>query len=68
MGLSVIVVALATHTYRTPPVPGSAAQGREAEFQRSVGRLEAAGATVRVLSYPAGVAGLSGARGVEAQR
>ena len=68
MGLSVIVIALATHTYRTPPVPGSAAQGREAEFQRSVGRLEAAGATVRVLSHPAGVAGLSGARGVEALR
>ena len=25
-GLSVIVVALATHTYRTPPMPGSAAR------------------------------------------
>jgi uncharacterized protein (DUF58 family) len=67
-GLSVIVVALATHTYRTPPVPGSAAQGREAEFLRSVGTLEAAGATVRVVRHPAGVAGLSGARGVEAVR
>jgi len=67
-GLWVIVVALATHTYRTPPVPGSAAQGREAEFLRSVGTLEAAGATVRVVSHPAGVAGLSGARGVEAVR
>src|SRR5688500_4786949 len=59
-GLYVIVVALATHTYRTPPVPGGAAQGREAEFLRSVGTLEAAGATVRVVSHPAGVAGLSG--------
>jgi uncharacterized protein (DUF58 family) len=67
-GLWVIVVALATHTYRTPPVPGSAAQGREAEFLRSVGTLEAAGATVLVVSHPAGVAGLSGARGVEAMR
>ena len=67
-GLSVIVVALATHTYRMPDVPGDAAQGREAEFLRSVGRLEAAGATVRVVSHPAGVAGLSGARGIEAMR
>jgi uncharacterized protein (DUF58 family) len=67
-GLSVIVIALATHTYRTPPVPGSAAQSREAEFLRSVGTLEAAGATVRVLSHPAGVAGLSGARRAEAVR
>jgi len=67
-GLSVIVVALATHTYRTPHMPGDAAQGREAEFLRSVSRLEAAGATVRVVSPPAGVAGLSGARGIEAVR
>jgi hypothetical protein len=49
-------------------VPGSAAQRREAEFLRSVGTLEAAGATVRVVSHPAGVAGLSGARGVEVLR
>jgi uncharacterized protein (DUF58 family) len=72
LGLSVIVVALATHTYRTPPVqgsaPGAVAQGRAAEFSRSVGRLEAAGATVRVVSHPEGVGGLSGARGVEALR
>jgi uncharacterized protein (DUF58 family) len=68
LGLSVIVVALATHTYRTPGLPGSRAQDREAEFLESVGRLEAAGATVRVVSHPAGVAGLSGARGVEAVR
>ena len=69
-GLSVIVVALATHTYRMPPVPGSAPSGvardREAEFLRRVGRLEAAGATVRVLSHPEGVEGLSGTRAVEA--
>jgi uncharacterized protein (DUF58 family) len=68
LGLSVIVVALATNTYRTPHVPGDASQGREAEFFERVGRLEAAGATVRVVSHPAGVAGLSGASGVEAVR
>jgi uncharacterized protein (DUF58 family) len=69
-GLSVIVVVLATHTYRMPPVPGSGPSGvareREAAFLRSVGRLEAAGATVRVVSHPEGVEGLSGSRVVEA--
>jgi uncharacterized protein (DUF58 family) len=68
LGLSVIVVVLATHTYRTPRMPGDAAQGREAEFLESVGRLEVAGATVRVVRHPEGMAGLSGARGVEAVR
>jgi uncharacterized protein (DUF58 family) len=68
LGLSVIVVALATHTYRTPRMPGDAAQGREAEFLESVGRLEVAGATVRVVRHPEGMEGLSGARGVEAVR
>lgn len=68
MGLSVIVVVLATYTYRTPPGTGGAAQSRETEFLRSVGRLEAAGATVRVVSHPSGVAGLSGTRGIEALR
>ncbi len=71
-GLSVIVVALATHTYRTPAVGGAAqggvAQGREAELSRSVGRLEAAGAAVRVVSHPEGVGGLSGLHGIEAVR
>ena len=75
-GLSVIVVAFATHTYRTPPVPGAAprsasaavAQEREAAFLRGIGRLEAAGAAVRVVSHPDGVEGLSGARRVEAVR
>ena len=69
-GLSVIVVALATHAYRTPPVPGGApgiaAREREAEFSRNVGRLEAAGATVRVVGHPGGVEGLS--RAAEAVR
>jgi uncharacterized protein (DUF58 family) len=68
-GLSVIVVALATHTYRTPSVPGSAPGGvvreREAEFHASIVRLEAAGAKVRVVGHPEGVEGLSGARAVE---
>jgi uncharacterized protein (DUF58 family) len=59
-GLSVIVVALATHTYRTPPGTGGMAQNREAEFLRIIDRLDAAGAAVRVVSHPAGVAGLSG--------
>lgn len=61
-GLLVIVVAIATYTYRTPPGSGGAAQGHEAEFLRRVGRLEAAGAAVRVVSHPAGVGGLSGER------
>jgi uncharacterized protein (DUF58 family) len=68
LGLSVIVVALATHTYRTPHVPGGATQDRESEFLKTVGRLEAAGATVLVVSHPAGMEGLSGARRVEALR
>ena len=58
-GLSVIVVALATHTYRTPSGSGGAARSREAEFVRAVARLEAAGAVVRVVSHPAGVGGLA---------
>ena len=61
-GLSVIVVALASHTYRTPAGSGGAAQGREAEFARGVGLLEAAGAVVRVVEHPRGVAGLSRGR------
>jgi uncharacterized protein (DUF58 family) len=59
-GLSAVVVALATHTYRTPPGTGGMAQKREAEFLRIIDRLDAAGAAVRVVSHPAGVAGLSG--------
>jgi hypothetical protein len=59
-GLSVVVVALATHTYRAPPGTGGMAQNREAEFLRVVDRLEAAGAALRVVSHPRGAAGLSG--------
>jgi uncharacterized protein (DUF58 family) len=71
-GLSVVVVALATHTYRTPAVSGTsqgdAVHAREAEFSRHVGRLEAAGAAVRVVTHPEGVEGLSGLRGIEVAR
>ena len=59
-GLSVVVVALATHTYRAPPGTGGMAHSREAEFVRFVDRLESAGAALRVVSHPSGVAGLSG--------
>ena len=59
-GLSVIVVAIATYTYRTPPGTGGVAQSREAEFLRTIDRLDAAGAAVRIVSHPVGVAGLSG--------
>ncbi len=55
MGLSVVVVALAAHTYREHPFPGE----REAEFDALVGRLEALGATARTVRYPEGVAGLA---------
>jgi uncharacterized protein (DUF58 family) len=61
VGLSVVAVALATHTYRTPPGTGGAAQSRESEFLQAVARLEEAGARVLVVSHPVGVSGLSGA-------
>ncbi len=62
-GLSVAVVALATHTYRMSGGSAGAsghARNREAEFSRSVGRLEASGAAIRILERQSGVAGLSG--------
>jgi len=58
-GLSVVVVALATHTYRA----GSASSGREAAFEEDVRRLELAGAVVRVVRRPGGVAAFAGVRG-----
>ncbi len=61
-GLSVVVVAIASHTYRTPPGTGGTAQGRDEEFARSLRLLEATGATVRVVARSEGVAGLSGGR------
>ncbi len=61
-GLSVVVVALATHTYREA-FGGGGGRDREADFLRDVSRLEAAGAAVRVVRHPVGVVGLAGARG-----
>jgi uncharacterized protein (DUF58 family) len=61
-GLSVVVVALASYTYRTPAGTGGASHGREEEFARSLRLLESAGATVRAVSRPEGVAALSGGR------
>ena len=57
-GLSVVVVALASYTYRTPPGTGGSSHGREEEFARSLRLLEACGARVRVVAGPAGVGGL----------
>ena len=57
-GLSAVVVALATHTYRA----GSASSGREAAFEEDVRRLELAGAVVRVVRRPGGVAAFAGVR------
>ena len=59
VGISVVVVALASHTYRAQ---GAVHGGREAEFLRSIDRLDAAGAAVRIVGRPEGVAGLSGAK------
>ena len=56
-GLSVAVVALASYTYRG--YPGPRESEREAEFTNEVARLEAAGAVVRAIRHPDGVAGLS---------
>ena len=61
-GLSVVVVVLASYTYRTPPGTGGSAQEREAEFARSLRLLEASGATVRVVGRDEGVAGLADGR------
>ena len=55
-GLSVVVVTIASHTYR-----GVSSPEREDEFLRGVGRLEAAGALVCIVRHQEGVAGLSGA-------
>jgi uncharacterized protein (DUF58 family) len=61
-GVSVVVVALASYTYRMPSASGSAAQSRAAEFLRSIDQIDAAGAAVRIVRCPEGVAGLTGAR------
>ncbi|CAA9456739.1 MAG: FIG002343: hypothetical protein [uncultured Rubrobacteraceae bacterium] len=59
-GLSVLVVAVAVHTYRGSRGGG---EGREAAFLAEVRRLEVAGATVRVLRREGGVRALGGVFG-----
>ena len=51
--LSVVVVALAVHTYRGAEGNGGMS-AREAAFSEDIGRLELAGAAVRVVCYPGG--------------
>ncbi len=63
-GLSVVVVAVATYTYRGFGGAGmGGAAGREAAFDAGLRRLEVAGATVRVLRHEGGVRNLAGAFG-----
>ena len=59
-GLTMVVLALAAHTYR----PGAAgtSPGREAAFSEAVRRLELAGTDVCVVRRPGGLAGLDGKR------
>ena len=54
-GLYVVVVALAVHTYRGMGGT-SGAPGREAAFSEDILRLKLAGAAVRVVRHPGGVA------------
>ena len=54
-GLYVVVVALAVHTYRGMG-GASGAPGREAAFSEDILRLKLAGAAVRVVRHPGGVA------------
>ena len=58
-GLSVVVVAVASHTYRLGG-SGERARASEAEFLRDLARLESSGAAVRAVRHPEGVAGLAG--------
>ena len=60
-GLSVVVVAVAAHTYRGAAGGGRSA-AREAAFSGDVRRLELAGAAVRVVRRDGGVAALAGER------
>jgi uncharacterized protein (DUF58 family) len=58
-GFSVVIVALAAHTYRS----GGASSRREVAFDEDVRRLRLAGAEVRVLSRPGGMAAFAGGQG-----
>jgi uncharacterized protein (DUF58 family) len=63
IGLSVVVVALAVHTYRRTGEKGGMSGG-EVAFSDDIGRLELAGAAVRVVRHPGGVAAFAeGQRG-----
>ncbi|MGB3681628.1 MAG: DUF58 domain-containing protein [Rubrobacteraceae bacterium] len=62
-GLSVIVVAVATHTYRPGSHGRESGRDHEAGFLRDLGRLETAGAEVCVVRNSGGVAGLAASRG-----
>ncbi|CAN5784621.1 hypothetical protein BH23ACT11_BH23ACT11_13610 [soil metagenome] len=58
-GLSVFVLALATHTYR-PGGNRESGRTQEAAFLADLARLESSGAVVRAVRRPDGVAGLAG--------
>jgi uncharacterized protein (DUF58 family) len=58
-GLSVVVVALAVHTYRGT-IETRGAPGRKTAFSEDIRRLELAGAAVRVVRHPGGVAAFAG--------
>lgn len=58
-GLTVVVIAVASHTYLGYPVGSSAIRERETLFNRGVSRLESAGAAVLVTHRDDGVARLA---------
>ncbi|MCA1731000.1 MAG: DUF58 domain-containing protein [Actinobacteria bacterium] len=61
-GLTVVVVALAAHTYRTGGEAGGASSGCEVAFEEAVRRLEFAGVAMRVVRRPGGLADFAGGR------
>lgn len=61
-GLSVIVVSVATHTYRLGGGDRGRDLDRDSAFLQELGRLEAVGASVCVVRNPGGVASLAGLR------
>ena len=67
LGLPVVVVAVASHTYRAGGAT-SGSSGREEALSGNVRRLELAGADVRVVRRPGGVAAFAGARGASGIR
>jgi uncharacterized protein (DUF58 family) len=69
-GLSVVVVALAAHTYwpRDASSSGYEAALAGAAFSENVPQLEQAGADVHVVRRPGGVAAFAGGRGVSGTR